>query len=1236
MKNILRKSVCILMAALLLLPVLPVSASTSRTVTCILTDRNGEQLPESTLQVKVGDPIVLPDYQSNKTQTFSGWHLENGDPLPATMPDHDLTVYGVYTWVKYTVTYHLDGVDRDPEPQTYHYTDKLEPPEVDLDEGWAFSGWELADGPAPDIVLEDLTLYGSVYPEEYTLNYVLNGKYLEEKTQTYYFGDKIAYCDEYDNIEGSTFSGWFKDSDLSDAAPATMPSNDMTVYGKTEKNSYTVTYYLNNTKLATEHTFLYGDEIVPLSVYDNVTGYTFSGWHQQDGSQVPATMPAYNLALYAEQTPILYTLTYYLNGTYRSTQTYTYNQPIHYISDYDDVPGSTFSGWHLLSGEAAPTNMPAANIIVYGEQTTQEKTNVFGGVYNQILQGESFEMLITFDAPHLQSITISDIAFDEDIFILTDMQWLCDEGTHTVDIAGCSAYLTSDKNINVSENVSLKLTFSVNSAAKVGNTQITFRAESTTLKEAGNIQVETVVSPASVQVICGVHDFTGEVTALNSGTHSVACKNGCGESISEQCFGGTATCLEKAKCTVCKSMYGFKKSHSYTGAPRKNDNNTHSYMCVNGCEQYGGEHGCSFGFATSNRDNTTHEVTCTVCSNTKDENCYGGEATCETKAICTACKEEYGECKEHEYTGTATAVGNGRHQQQCINGCNKYGSATDCKFTYTADYDEKHIKTCEICAYTIAEYCSGGKASCVSQPQCVYCGNLYGKKNAHSFTGETKTNNNGSHQRLCINGCNEYGEAESCVYTTAESAGNNTSHKLICSLCGYKKHEACAGGTASCSQRAVCDTCGGTYGKTTDHSFTGEYVYNDDNTHSRLCIFGCGEKGTASRCEMTAWTSCGNDSHKRTCTLCLQEQTEDCCGGEEATCDKQSVCEVCDTPYGTTKPHTFADDAACTSNGDNTHNRYCTACEQLVTENCTSEKPATCNKKAVCTFCEAEYGEYAPHTFSYAPETNAVGTHIETCRKCGFYQSANCYGGTATCQEKAVCEACFASYGELAEHDFNGEASPTANGTHKKLCTMGCGQYGDAVECTLADYVSNNDSTHTAKCTVCEQTQTLSCSGGKEICGETSICKFCNAPYGNYSAHNFATKYDGIHHWGECIYCKTETNYEAHTYTTWNVLTEVSYTRDGSQWRMCTTCGRINNVTVHLLGDLDNSLDLSAADARIALRVSVSLENLNETQFENADIDANGTISAADARLILRACVGLENEVMKRYTEVPM
>lgn len=59
-------------------------------------------------------------------------------------------------------------------------------------------------------------------------------------------------------------------------------------------------------------------------------------------------------------------------------------------------------------------------------------------------------------------------------------------------------------------------------------------------------------------------------------------------------------------------------------------------------------------------------------------------------------------------------------------------------------------------------------------------------------------------------------------------------------------------------------------------------------------------------------------------------------------------------------------------------------------------------------------------------------------------------------------------------------------------------------------------------------------------------------------------------------------------------------------------------------GDVDGDGNISASDARLALRASVELDKLSTEQYLAADIDNDSSITASDARTLLRISVGLE------------
>ncbi len=68
-------------------------------------------------------------------------------------------------------------------------------------------------------------------------------------------------------------------------------------------------------------------------------------------------------------------------------------------------------------------------------------------------------------------------------------------------------------------------------------------------------------------------------------------------------------------------------------------------------------------------------------------------------------------------------------------------------------------------------------------------------------------------------------------------------------------------------------------------------------------------------------------------------------------------------------------------------------------------------------------------------------------------------------------------------------------------------------------------------------------------------------------------------------------------------------------------------------GDVDKDSKVTAADARLVLRMAVGLEKMTDEQKKLADYDSNGKIEAADARLVLRKSVGLADEKTEETTK---
>lgn len=146
---------------------------------------------------------------------------------------------------------------------------------------------------------------------------------------------------------------------------------------------------------------------------------------------------------------------------------------------------------------------------------------------------------------------------------------------------------------------------------------------------------------------------------------------------------------------------------------------------------------------------------------------------------------------------------------------------------------------------------------------------------------------------------------------------------------------------------------------------------------------------------------------------------------------------------------------------------------------------------------------------------------------CGAHaEEAAHSGGTATCQNKAVCSTCNKPYDNLGSHVPASTWSKDASGHWHACQTPNCNEQlafaahtpgpaatEDAPQlCTVCSYelapalahthvwgawISNGDGTHTRTCAKDgSHTETNACSGGIATCQNSAICSVCNTAYG--------------------------------------------------------------------------------------------------------------------------------------------
>ena len=362
------------------------------------------------------------------------------------------------------------------------------------------------------------------------------------------------------------------------------------------------------------------------------------------------------------------------------------------------------------------------------------------------------------------------------------------------------------------------------------------------------------------------HTHTWATEWTSDGTnHWHACTGeGCDAKSDEAaCSGGTATCVDKATCDVCKNAYGELDAANHTKT--------------------------TFTYESDGNGTHTKKHECCGAVAAAAEECTGGTATCVEKATCEHCGGKYGEVDLTNHTKTT--------------------------FTYESDGDGTHTKKHECCGAVAAaaEACSGGTATCVEKATCEHCGGKHGEVDLTNHTKTTFTyesNGDGTHTKkheccgtvaataeACSGGaatvCGEKATCEHCggkygdplahVWAT-EWTSDGTNHWHACTRdgCTAKNNEAaCSGGTATCVDKATCEVCKNAHGEVdlTNHTKTTfTYESNGNGTHTK----------------------------KHECCGTVADAAEACSGGT-ATCTTKAVCEHCGAAYGEVDPanHTW-------------------------------------------------------------------------------------------------------------------------------------------------------------------------------------------------------------------------------------------------------------------------------------------------------------------------------------------
>ena len=236
------------------------------------------------------------------------------------------------------------------------------------------------------------------------------------------------------------------------------------------------------------------------------------------------------------------------------------------------------------------------------------------------------------------------------------------------------------------------------------------------------------------------HDWGAWTQNSDEKTHTRICKRDTSHTETENCHGGTATCIAKAVCTVCGGEYGEMAAHCFTAEKAEAQYLKSAATCTEKAIYY---KSCAVCGLSS--EGTADEATF-FSGNALDHN-WGAWTSNEDGA--------------HTRTCTVDGCSAGTQTENCID-ANKDHKCDICDYIISECADDNKDHKCDYCGKKLTEH-TGGKATCKDKAKCEVCGAEYGELDAKNHTNlkhfqataATKTTEGNIEYWYC-EGCGKY------------------------------------------------------------------------------------------------------------------------------------------------------------------------------------------------------------------------------------------------------------------------------------------------------------------------------------------------------------------------------------------------------------------------------------------------------------------------------------------------
>ena len=624
----------------------------------------------------------------------------------------------------------------------------------------------------------------------------------------------------------------------------------------------------------------------------------------------------------------------------------------------------TMSSGASVGVKTANTNYPVVFSNVYGEDYTEyffaDDTANAHVEYNddqklQLAAGaHKYNVTVTTEGSGTAQASAAKAAEGETVTLTATP----DEGYHFKkwDVLSGDVTITGDTFAMPAENVSVKAIFEAHSFTTEKAEAQYLKAGSTCTEQAEYYKSCAVCGLSSKGTAGEATFFSGNILSHDYGawtsngdcTHTRVCSRDSSHTESGTCSGGTATCTAKAICEDCGGAYGEMAAHDFTAEVAEEDYLKSPATCTTKAVYYKSCAAC--GKTSKGTDAEATFESGDVLGHDWGEPNYTWTAVpdgymCTADKKCKKCDTDVSEIATMTYavtkeptcleegTGTYTATfsvafGFPSQTKEVTLPATGHDWGTT-EYTWTPTEDGYNCTAKRVCqkdkSHEETETVTAAYAV-VTEPTCLTAG--LGRYQAsfdadwaedaskdvplsaldHDW-GAWKSNGDGTHTRICA---------------------RDSSHT---------ETDNCGGGTATCTERAICDVCGGAYGDLAAHDFTAEVAEENYLKSEATCTEPAVYYKSCKACGLTSEGTEQEDTFQYGNPLGHDYDTE---WSQDET-HHWYVCKRCQD-VAELEEHTasgWITDKAATAKADGERHKECTVCGYILE---TDTIPATGSK----------------------------------------------------------------------------------------------------------------------------------------------------------------------------------------------------------------------------------------------------------------------------------------------------